>query len=220
MIYDTLLLNIKMQPTFIFDFDGTIADSFTFVTSFLLTNLDKWKATKNINNYSLAHLKTLSATEILIYFGISIRMLPLILFKVRREMNKNIDSILPIDDIFQVLHTLHKRGHRLLILTSNSIENVSDFLFQHQSQDVIEKIYSDKSFFSKDKKLKKILIKHKLNPEHTIYIGDETRDIIAAKSNNLKSVAVTWGFQSTKALKKENPTVILDKTSDLLSIKF
>ena len=120
----------------------------------------------------------------------------------------------------------HKEYYKLLsrvfkkFISTNSVENVNNFLLQHQSQHNIEKIYSDKSFFSKDKKLKKILIQHKLNPDYTIYVGDETRDIIAAKLNNLKSIAVTWGFQSTKALTKEKPTIILDKTSDLLSVKF
>ncbi|PIX61986.1 hypothetical protein CO057_03315 [Candidatus Uhrbacteria bacterium CG_4_9_14_0_2_um_filter_41_50] len=33
-------------------------------------------------------------------------------------------------------------------------------------------------------------------------IGDETRDIRAAKKADISSVAVTWGFNSVEALKK------------------
>ena len=49
-------------------------------------------------------------------------------------------------------------------------------------------------------------------------MGDETRDVEAAKKANIKVVAVTWGFNSPEALAKENPDFLINHPSELLEV--
>lgn len=49
-----------------------------------------------------------------------------------------------------------------------------------------------------------------------MYVGDEVRDIDAAKAVGLISVAVCWGFNSRFALEKAQPSFIADNPEELL----
>ena len=50
------------------------------------------------------------------------------------------------------------------------------------------------------------------------YIGDETRDIEAAKASNINSIAVTWDFNSEIVLLEHEPHFIARKPEDILAI--
>nr|WP_232826105.1 HAD hydrolase-like protein [Cyanothece sp. BG0011] len=51
-----------------------------------------------------------------------------------------------------------------------------------------------------------------------MYIGDETRDINSAKKSHVKSVGVTWGFNSSEALEKEKPDFLINHPHELITI--
>ena len=55
----------------------------------------------------------------------------------------------------------------------------------------------------------------KLAPENVAYVGDETRDIQAAKKVGLRSVAVTWGLNTHDALAASSPDHIVLTPDDL-----
>ena len=50
------------------------------------------------------------------------------------------------------------------------------------------------------------------------YIGDETRDIDAAKQCGISAVAVTWGFNSEAIIAKHNPHYLVRHPKDILTI--
>ena len=50
------------------------------------------------------------------------------------------------------------------------------------------------------------------------YIGDETRDITAAKKSQWMSVAVTWGYHSKSALSLFQPDYMIDHPQELLTL--
>jgi len=49
-------------------------------------------------------------------------------------------------------------------------------------------------------------------------VGDETRDIEAAKAAGFQSVAVTWGYNSKKVLENARPDFIVEDFSALESL--
>ena len=63
-----------------------------------------------------------------------------------------------------------------------------------------------------------ISAKYNLNPTETLLVGDTPSDINAAHSNNLKSVAVTYGYGKLSDLKNANPTYVIDSLAQLLNI--
>jgi phosphoglycolate phosphatase-like HAD superfamily hydrolase len=62
------------------------------------------------------------------------------------------------------------------------------------------------------------LRKESLNPEEVVYVGDETRDIEAAKKSQIKVIAVTWGFNSKQVLAAQNPDFLIDRPEELIKV--
>ena len=85
-------------------------------------------------------------------------------------------------------------------------------------QHLFQFIHSEANYFGKTRLLKKIINQYKLDKSRVFYIGDETRDIEAAKQSGLHSIAVTWGFNSEKILSQHEPDFIARKPEDLLTI--
>ena len=66
--------------------------------------------------------------------------------------------------------------------------------------------------------LKSILRNYKLHASEVLYIGDETRDIEAAKECNIPVASVCWGLNTKMALKQLDPDYLIDSPSRLLEI--
>jgi len=137
--------------------------------------------------------------------------------RIKAIINKDIASLKSFPGLKEAFLELKKRGYSIGILTSNSKGNVEKFL---KSNDLgfFEFIYSDSSLFGKDKVLKKLLREHNIKSNRVVYFGDEIRDIQAALKLNIKIVAVSWGFNSKKALEKYKPTYLLEKPSEILTL--
>ena len=48
-----------------------------------------------------------------------------------------------------------------------------------------------------------------------IYIGDELRDIEACRAVNVPIISVSWGFNSTEILEKNNPGMVAANTEEV-----
>ena len=53
-------------------------------------------------------------------------------------------------------------------------------------------------------------------PEAVISIGDEVRDIEAARAAGIACGAVRWGFASTEALQALGPDLIFERMEDIV----
>ena len=56
-------------------------------------------------------------------------------------------------------------------------------------------------------------------PIEQIYcVCDESRDITACKKVKIKTITVTWGYQSKKLLSAYSPDIIVDVPEDILNV--
>lgn len=143
--------------------------------------------------------------------------IPFLMQEYRLKMEKNVENFKAFDGMRETLMSFYEKKYRLGILTSNSKENVEKFLKKNKLE-YFNFIYHGSSLFGKDKMLRKMLKEQKINKDETIYVGDEDRDIEAAKKVGLKSAAVTWGFNSKKLLKSAKPDYLIDKPSELIKL--
>lgn len=200
----------------IFDFDGTIADTLDAIVS-ITNRLAIEFGYKPTSQEELAQLKNLTSRQIISQSGISIFRLPFLIRKVKAELNKEIQKLRPIPGIKEALTQLNNQGNRLVIITSNSKENVVAFLEKNNLQDLFVFIYSGTTF-GKSKVINKLLKQENINPEQVIYVGDETRDIEAARKSNIKAIAVTWGFNSKEVLAEQNPDFLIHEPHELIDV--
>jgi len=133
-----------------------------------------------------------------------------------KEFSKHLDEIQLFPQIPELLQKLKDESFNLGILSSNSVENIQTILKKAHLLDHFNFVESSSNLFGKAKSLKKLLTKHNLSPKDIIYIGDEVRDIEAAQQANIKSMAVTWGWNSTEILQKSKPTYLIQDPSEFI----
>jgi len=200
----------------IFDFDGTIADTFKFGVKISNSLAPKFKYNL-ITEDTEEHYRGKSAQEILKEAGISFFKLPFVATRFQIEFSKVINELLPCEGIIDVINSL-KDKYELGIITSNSGKNVDRFLENHKLTNIFSFIISNKKLFGKAKTFKKIIKEKKINTEEVIYIGDESRDIEAAKKNNVKIISVSWGFNTYNLLEKYKPDFLISDAKEILKI--
>lgn len=201
----------------IFDFDGTLANTIDVILD-ITNRLASDFGYKQTTPAELTRLKSLSSRELVKESGVSILKLPFLIKKVRVELNKEITQVQPIEGIKEVLQVLRAKGNRLGIITSNSKENIINFLEKNEWQNLFDFVYSGTTLFGKSKVIDSVIKQQKLNHEDVIYVGDETRDIEAARKSNVKAIAVSWGFNSPIVLAKQNPDFLIFTPQELLAV--
>jgi phosphoglycolate phosphatase-like HAD superfamily hydrolase len=72
--------------------------------------------------------------------------------------------------------------------------------------------------FGKESKMRKIIKKDKLELEDVLYVGDEIRDIHAAKNTGIDIASVAWGYNTVESLKKHKPEYIIYEPFELIDI--
>jgi phosphoglycolate phosphatase len=193
------------KPAIIFDLDGTLADSI----SVLLEIINEMKIINRELTYTdYEKAKDLSVPAILKEFNIPLLKAPGLLVKGRGELTKRIEEVPFFAGMDKVVQSLAK-DHRLFVMSSNSLENVQKFLELHGIRQSFEDVHGGVGIFSKAKMLKKIVKTHKMDSAETYYVGDEVRDIEAAKKAGLRSIAVTWGFNGEHFLRAHNPDYLV-----------
>jgi HAD superfamily hydrolase (TIGR01509 family) len=205
-----------MTKVIIFDFDGTLADTIDILLS-ITNRLSAEFGFKSATKEELAQLSNLNSWQILQYSGISIFKFPLLIRRLKAELQSEVPHIQLFPGIKEVLLELKKRGFQLGIITSNSRENVWTSLEKNGLQDTFTFIYSG-STFGKHKVINKWLRRENINPEEVVYVGDEIRDIDAAKKTGIKVIAVGWGFNSQEALAAQNPNFLIKSPQELIEI--
>lgn len=201
----------------IFDFDGTLVNSYEVVCKHANTLAEEFRFRK-ISPDEFEQLKNLSMRELIDFLKIPKYAIPMLILRAKKMMLAELPALKPFDNLASALEALCQSGLELGILTSNSRENVAKWLDHYQLQQFFKFIHTETSLFGKKRVLNKIIRQHKMDKSEVYYIGDETRDIDAAKSSGIQSVAVTWGFNSRAILQNKGPDFIFDSPVELLSL--
>lgn len=190
------------MKTLIFDFDGTIADSFET----LLDIFEEITARpRRLTPKEIEDLRGKSLKEIIKYLRIRRWQIPRLVLQAKRHVSLRITGIKAFKGLPGALKQLHKSGYQMFILSTNSSDNIAKFLKTNSLDGYFVGIYGDIGLRSKSSALKKIIKKEKLSASQCLYIGDEVRDIEAAKKVGMKPIAVSWGFNYPQVLKDARP---------------
>lgn len=201
----------------LFDFDGTLVDSFYCTVEKTILLADEFKFRK-IQDHEIESLRELSSKEVMKFLEIPFYQIPQLIYHMRKHLRNEIPKLPPVAQICPTLEALHQANCSLGILTSNSVENVTLWLELHKMRHFFDFIHTESHYFSKKTLLKKTLTRYQIDKTQTFYVGDETRDIDAAHKNQIQSIAVTWGYNSEKTLLQYQPSFIVKKPEDILAI--
>lgn len=203
----------------IFDFDGTLADTFPWFTSVINQVADKYKFRK-VSETDEEFLRGLGAREIFKVLGIPLWKAPMIANYASALLSKDIREISLFDGIGGLLKSLSTKKVTIAILSTNSFTNISTVLGPENTA-LIDYFECGVSVLGKRSKLKKILKKSRTAPNKAIFIGDEIRDCEAANKVGVAFGAVSWGYTRIESLESCKSTEVftsVDQISDKLLV--
>ncbi|MEN4920779.1 HAD hydrolase-like protein [Achromobacter spanius] len=196
-----------------FDFDGTLADTMPWFNSILNTVADKYGFRK-IDASEREQLRSREASEILKFLNIPLWKLPAIMAHVRSLMQEIDPSVQVFDGIPDALARLKANGLRLAVVSSNSVENVQRVLGAETAA-LFDDYECGTDLFGKAAKIDRLLKQHGTAPERFLLVGDEMRDIDAARKAGVRVGSVAWGYNHLEALRDRGPDELFLTVADL-----
>ena len=203
------------MSAFIFDFDGTIADSFETVIQIFHELTGRHD---RLPDAEIERLRGMTLRQVAKDLHIQVWKVPYLLMKGRRTMNRQMEQVHAHRGVPEVIRKLFDEGHQLFIVSSNSTKNIELFLQQHNLSKEFVSIYGGVGLLSKARMLRRVARRNSLEPEDTWYVGDEVRDIEGAHQAGLKVVAVAWGYNTAAILQQHRPTKLVHNPSELLQL--
>ena len=203
------------QGNIVFDFDGTIADSFEFVSGFLA---DKGGHSDWTLDERRRQFAGLTMREIADKLGIPIWQAIWMYFYGRRVMTRHLTEVKPFAGIVSAIKDLHEKGYALYALSANRENNIQLFLEQHKLAQYFSGMQGSASIIGKTLALRRLIWRHEIEKSECIYIGDEAGDMRAARRLHVRGIAVTWGYNKEPKLRIEKPYAIANSPSELLKI--
>lgn len=197
----------------VFDFDGTLADSFPFFLDALDTLADIHNF-RRIDRSELDTLRALSARQALKHIGLPLWKAPRVGDHFKTLMAQNAHRISLFPGITSMLRQLHDSGLALAILTSNSEQNVRTVLGSEASS-LFSHWQCGSTLFGKADKLRRLLDESSFAREDVLCIGDEVRDMEAAQREKTDFGAVAWGYTSPYALRARDPTFLFEGPEEI-----
>lgn len=197
----------------IFDFDGTLADSFPWFLGAVNSAAERYRF-RRIEDADVERLRGLSAREMMVHLHVSAWKLPLVVRHMRAMASANLHHFKPFYGVLPLLHALADRGVALAVVTSNSRPNVERVL----GPEVCARVgfwECGASVFGKAPRLRRVLARSRVAAADALCIGDEVRDADAARAAGIPFAAVTWGYTSEAALRAQNPAHVFSSVPDL-----
>lgn len=201
-----------MKKFYIFDFDGTLVN--TFYDSVIAYN----KALKqnNLPEYTYESLYQIDYSDFINSMTEDMQVLKLY-SKIYEESEK--EYTLPYDGINEVLKELIKRGNEVAICSNRSqeqLEYYTEKLFPEINFKYVIGYTPKGGFKPNPEVMNRILNNVNYKKGEIVYIGDKKTDIVTAQNVDLDVIIVTWGQGDEEAYYDNYPIKIIDNVKELL----
>lgn len=181
----------------LFDLDGTLTDSKDGIIRSLQYALQYYGIEEKAENLGgfLGPPAHIAFQE---YYGFSERKALEATEKFReRYADKGIFENRLYDGIDELLRKLHDEGKRLCVATSKPIvhtEKILEYFDIRKYFDIVVGSDLEGKFCNKSDIISEVLKKCGNDRENSVMVGDRKYDILGAKENEIKSVAVLYGY--------------------------
>jgi len=197
----------------IFDFDGTLADTFPWFVSVFDAVADKY-GFRRIDKSEIEVYRGLDARQIVKRLGVPFWKLPFVAAHMRTLIARDIEQVALFPGIPELLERLHSEGVLLAVVSSNSEANVRHVLGARISS-LIQRFECGSSMYGKASRFKRVLRLTRVPAQSALSVGDELRALAAARVVGIPFGAVTWGFTTPNALEAGSPDHLFGSVDDI-----
>lgn len=198
----------------IFDFDGTLSDSGDWFLSIVDDLAQRFKF-KTVHADEIEGLRKQTTRQVIDHLGIPKWKLPLIARHIRARFGRHTHEIHLFAGIREMLATLSDAGVRMVICSSNAEDNVRAILGPDAAR--FEQFFCGSGLFGKVRKFRRIAKSTGIPAREILSIGDETRDVDAAREVGMVAGAVLWGYANSEILRALGPDICFDTPEQIVA---
>jgi len=199
----------------IFDFDGTLADSFPWFRS-VLNIVGARHGLRRVEPEEVEAMRLLPTREILRSLRVPPWKLPALTRDLRALKAEAAAGIPLFPGVPEMLRDLAQGGAVVAIASSDGEASIR--LTLGAAAAPISHFACGASLFGKAPKLRQVLRAAGVPAAAAVYIGDETRDAEAAAKAGVPFGAVTWGYAAPAALLARAPGRVFETPADILRL--
>ena len=210
-----------MIDTFLFDFDGTVADSIPGI----MATLKKTREVMGVP-YDLDYAKSLIGTP-LVKMGVNLcgedRAAEFVDTYRMSYLDWGAEMIRYFDGMEDLLKDLNKAGLTCAVVTSkrrDSLDKNLDFLKGHDLFDLLVTKESTDFFKPHPAPVEYALTGLNAEAKQSVMVGDTHYDIECAQGAGVRTIGVTWGAEPEQELMKSRPDDIARTPEELRAICF
>ncbi len=197
----------------IFDLDGTLADSFPWFLRTVNDVADRFSF-RRVAEEDVESLRHASSKELLAYLQVPLWKLPSITRHMRKLKADPAADISLFDGADTMLRSLASSGVQLALVSSDSETNARRKLGDLAA--LFSYFDCAASLFGKPAKFRRVIRRARVDPADVIAIGDEIRDIEAARAVGIACGAVSWGYAAPPALRAQAPDFLFERMDDIV----
>jgi phosphoglycolate phosphatase len=164
----------------------------------------------------VAQLRDQGNREIVRYLGVPAWKTPFIAARMRKQAAQAASRLKLFKDVPSLLWELKARGVTLAVVSSNS-EAVVRRVLGPQLAGLIDHYACSASIFGKAAKFRSVMRRAGVRRSETLCVGDEVRDIEAARKAGLPAAAVAWGYATREILAAQKPEHLFERPADILT---
>ena len=154
--------------------------------------------------------------EVIDHLGIARWKLPLIARYVQAQFGRSAADIHMFDGVRAMLKTLSDAGVRMMLCSSNAEANVRAVLGREDAAR-FEAYFCGSGLFGKARKFRRAIKASGIAASDILAIGDETRDIDAAREVGLVAGAVLWGYANPETLLAMKPDAAFRTPAEIVA---
>jgi phosphoglycolate phosphatase len=196
----------------IFDLDGTLVDSFPWFKRTINDVADRFNF-RRVSEDELEGIRAASTHEILAHLQLPLWKVPAVARYMRKLKAEQTANTPLFDGVPEMLRALHGRGIKLALVTSDSQANARRKLGDCET--LISYYDCAASLFGKPARFRRVIRRAKIDPAEIIAIGDEVRDVEAARSVGIFCGSVAWGYAAPQALRAMKPDFMFERMEDI-----
>jgi phosphoglycolate phosphatase len=209
---------VAVTPHFgrvLFDFDGTLVDSLPWFLT-VLNTVARRHNFRELDDAEADALRHLGSREILQRMQIPFWKLPSIA-RTMRALKAEAAGKLPLfAAVPDMLATFSGAGVTVGIVSSDSEANIRTTLAPHDAH--VAMFDCSASMFGKAPKLRRAARAAQRQGQRTLFVGDEVRDVEAAREAGVPVAAVVWGYASRTALHAAAPDYMVETFDELIAL--
>jgi len=196
----------------IFDLDGTLADSLPWFRRNVNDVADRFRFNR-IEDEDVESLRHAGSREILKRLKVPLWKLPAIARHMRRMKAEHVADIPLFPGTEAMLRGLRDGGLTLALVSSDNEVNARRQL--GEAAGLFAHFDCGASLFGKAAKFRRVVKRAGVHASQAIAIGDEIRDIEAARAAGIACGAVMWGYAAPEALRARGPELVFDRMEDV-----